>query len=101
MPNNAEFLNLSAGLGADLSKFSQAFWAAVASKKDPAFNNFLTTVVSETETLNSQISVYFPYSEDYNVSNAEVSLVAGIADCDAILGFQRTGEIGSISYESS
>ncbi|OJV54256.1 MAG: hypothetical protein BGO31_12965 [Bacteroidetes bacterium 43-16] len=83
------FNALTEGTSLNLDDFSTQFWDIAHNLGEPEFIEFLNEIVTQTNTINSQISVYFPYSVDYAVTNADVTLVAGVADTDEILGFQK------------
>ncbi len=89
LKDNARFMSLTEGLPTNLDEFANSFMDAANNLGNPDLIEYLNEVVTQTGTLTSEVSVYFPYSEDYTLSNTDVTLVAAVADADAILGYSR------------
>ncbi|MCG9899402.1 MAG: hypothetical protein MH132_05335 [Hydrotalea sp.] len=81
-----------------LNNFASAFWAEVITRGDSEFNNFLSSlrpVPNNSITLNdinssnggNEVSIYFPFHEDYiNTPPSVVSIISATADSDEGIG---------------
>ncbi len=99
---NKKFNTLSLKWGVSLNSFSKNFWIEVKKKNDKSFELFLeelnanntalfSTTTNENSTSN-QVSVYFPYSEEFSAPDdgyysAITSIVTATADADEGWGY--------------
>jgi len=103
-PNSSEllksekFANEARNYSVNLNNFSQSFWAIANSKNDQNFIKFLNTLNTNPDNLDKQYSIYFPYSENFNLNISDISIVSAVADTDEILGYKRIGSGSQTQY---
>jgi hypothetical protein len=109
LPGNKKFVELCSKWNVSLQDFSEAFWKAARVKNDTQLLDFLNFVQNKHLALqnlsnnpldvnyqdqSSEVSIYFPYSSEFDISASGdsygpvASLVAASAEADEALGFQ-------------
>ena len=113
LPGNKKFVELCSKWNVSLQDFSEAFWKAARVKNDPNLLTFLADVQTihvpvhnlnnspfgtdnqtHNERSSTEVSIYFPYSAEFDISASGdsygpvASLVAASAEADEALGFQ-------------
>ena len=109
LPGNKKFVELCSKWNVSLQDFSEAFWKAARVKNDTQLLDFLNFVQNKHLPLqnlsnnpldvnyqdqSSEVSIYFPYSSEFDISASGdsygpvASLVAASAEADEALGFQ-------------
>jgi len=109
LPGNKKFVELCSKWDVSLQDFSEAFWKAARVKNDTQLLDFLNFVQNKHLPLqnlsnnpldvnyqdqSSEVSIYFPYSSEFDISASGdsygpvASLVAASAEADEALGFQ-------------
>ena len=113
LPANKKFVALCNKWNVNLQAFSDNFWVAAKEKNDTKLLAFLAVIQTihlpvqnlnnnpfgadnqtNNQNNNSQVSIYFPYSSEYDYSASGesygpvASLVAASAEADEALGFQ-------------
>jgi hypothetical protein len=109
LPGNKKFVELCSKWNVSLQDFSEAFWKAAHVKNDTQLLDFLNFVQNKHLALqnlsnnpldvnyqdqSSEVSIYFPYSSEFDISASGdsygpvASLVAASAEADEALGFQ-------------
>lgn len=81
-----------------LKEFSESFWSIANNTKDQNFIQFLNTLNTSSDNIEKQYSIYFPYSENFNLNTSDISIISGIADTDEILGYNRIGSGSQTQY---
>src|SRR5690606_5764675 len=81
-----------------LNEFSESFWNIANNTKDQNFIQFLNTLNTSPDNIEKQYSIYFPYSENFNLNTSDISIISGIADTDEILGYNRIGSGSQTQY---
>lgn len=81
-----------------LKEFSESFWSIANNTKDQNFIQFLNTLNTSSDNIEKQYSIYFPYSENFNLNTFDISIISGIADTDEILGYNRIGSGSQTQY---
>lgn len=117
LPQNKKFQDLCSKWGVNLPDFSSQFWTIVNKKGDATFQAFLVKIQtnhlpvqslgtntnqSGNEFSSDDVSIYFPYSDQFDADASGnsygpiTSLVAASAEADEALGVQpvyRNGEL--------
>ncbi len=113
LPANKKFVELCTKWNVTLQAFSDNFWKTARDKNDTKLLAFLAVIQTihlpvqnlnnnpfgadnqtNNQNNNSQVSIYFPYSSEYDISASGdsygpvASLVAASAEADEALGFQ-------------
>lgn len=109
LPGNKKFVELCSKWNVSLQDFSDAFWKAARTKNDTQLFDFLDFVQNKHLPLqnlssgqlglnyqdqSSEVSIYFPYSSEFDISASGdsygpvASLVAASAEADEALGLQ-------------
>ena len=109
LPGNKKFVELCSKWNVSLQDFSEAFWKAARVKNDTQLLDFLNFVQNKHLALqnlsnnpldvnyqdqSSEVSIYFPYSSEFDISASGdsygpvASLVAASAEADEAMGFQ-------------
>jgi len=94
LPGNKKFVELCSKWNVSLQDFSEAFWKAARVKNDTQLLDFLNFVQNKHLDQSSEVSIYFPYSSEFDISASGdsygpvASLVAASAEADEALGFQ-------------
>lgn len=117
LPANKKFVELCTKWDVNIQSFSTQFWALVNAKGDPALQAFLAkvqtihvpiqnlstqTIHNDNETKNNDVSIYFPYSSQFDIAASGdsygpiTSLVAATAEADEAIGMQPVYSGGAL-----